>query len=206
MLPYTAKMIERKPVPQQEQSPQEPSLPSALSSPSNPHSPEDIRAPSPASPTPQQEFYDAPEVVPGTAPEPIPEDGTGDYGGEKLTLGPNTDPSSSPEALYNNDPASQPQTVVGSSPVYSSINSDPKSAPQALNPTMYDGKEEDGKAEKRPWWKRKVILLMIVLGVLVIAGLAVGLGVGLTHGKNDDGGGNNGGGDNNGGGNQGSPE
>ena len=197
----TANMIERKPVPPTQPSPIEPSLPSARTSRSIPHSPDDIRGiPSPVSPTPQQqqqEYHDAPEVVPGTAPEHIPDHERGDYAGEKLTLGPDTNPSSGPQAVYDDSTGSQAQTVVGSSPVHGSINSDPKSAPQALNPTLHGGSEAKGeevKAEKRPWWKRKIILLIIFFAVLLVIGLGVGLGLGLTH--------NNGGG----GDNQGSPD
>lgn len=188
---------------------------------SHPHSPEDIRAPSsPSAPSrsdaasPDQQFYDAPEVVPGTGPKVI--SSSPDYDGEKLTLGVNSDPAQAPQTLFNTDPASQPQTLEPSPP-YSSIDSDPKSGPQAVNPTAVAGdegvKEVVKEDKKRPWWSRRVMLVLIAVLLFIIVGLAVGLGVGLTVGRDDGNGGNNGG--NNGGGdsgggngddNQGGPE
>lgn len=180
---------------------------------SNPHSPEDIRAPSSVSSpsrtdaaSPDQHFYDAPEVVPGTGPKII--SSSPDYEGQKLTLGVNTDPSAAPQTMFNMDPASQPQTVGSeSSPPYSSIDSDPKSGPQALNPTVFEGGEKAAE-KKRPWWTRKLILVIIALVLFIVIGLAVGLGVGLTVGRNNDSGGGSGGGsggDGTGDDNQGSP-
>lgn len=220
-------MIPRKPVSQIQDSPSSVSgdAPSITVSP--PNSPDDITGTTitsspPGSPEPL--FYDAPEVVPGTGPTTVPAGagyggGSIDYDGEKLTLGPNTDPSASPQVLFNNDPASAPQTV-GSSPPYSSIDTDPKSGPQALFPSAFEGEKGVGAGGeaagaavvvKKPWWKRKRILGLIALVLLIIVGLAVGLGVGLTMGNKDssngDGGDTGNGGDNGSGDdNQGSPE
>lgn len=183
---------------------------------SNPYSPEDIRAPSPLSSPSRTDaassegFYDAPEVVPGTGPKII--SGIPDYGGEKLTLGINRDPSAAPQTVLNTDPASLSQPLGSeSSPPYSSINTDPKSGPQAVVPTesSRDKQVTITSAETiRPWWERKLVLGLFALVLFIIIGLAVGLGVGLTVGRSD---GNNSGGSSNDGGsddddNQGSPE
>lgn len=209
----------------------------------HPHGPDDIRSsPSPAPPssptatvvTAEEHYYDAPELVPGTAPRVI--SGSPDYGGEKLTLGYNHDPSAAPQTVVNTDPASQSQSL-GSSPPYSSIDTDPKSGPQFAAPMAYmaaadagvgvpgsttDGGTARGDEGKRPWWKRKSILVLIGIILFIVIGLAVGLGVGLTVGRdnssddsgNDSGGGGSGGGgpgggdgseDGTGDGNQGAP-
>lgn len=123
-------------------------------------------------------YHDAPEVVPSTASEYSPSNDT-----PFLKKSPYDNHLSPEYRLSSTSPYADPQFTqkIACSPETNPSNEPKDFAAHGTQPDTAGLQIDSGASGKPPkWWRRKRTWLIAVIALIIIIGLAVGLGVGLA--------------------------